>query len=58
MSDKLLAKSFWQAMDEHTLELAENRDLRLGDDCYKCFRELTLQRFGDKLAARLRPRMG
>ena len=45
VSGKLLAKSFWQAMDEHTLELAENRDLRLEDDCYKELREFTLRRF-------------
>ena len=43
VSGKLLAKSFWQAMDEHTLELAENRDLE--PDCYKELREFTLQRF-------------
>ena len=40
--DKLLAKSFRQAMDEHTLELADNRDLRLEEETYKYFREFTL----------------
>ena len=47
---KLLANSFWQAVDEHTLELAENKDMRFDGECYKKLRELALQRFERKQA--------
>ena len=42
---KLLAKSFWQAVEEHTLELAGNKNMTSGEGCYKELRAFALQRF-------------
>ena len=47
---KLLAKSFWQAVDEQTLELAGNKNITFGEGCYKELRAFALQRFENKQA--------